>query len=413
MILDAWQEVLQTLSRNRLRTLLTALSVAWGVFMLVTLLGVSSGIRNSIADQFKDDAINSIWLYPGQTSRPYKGFSVGRQLRFTNADFTLLRESVPGVERLTGRFYLWGDFTIRRGPHAGAFSVRSCHPDHRYIEKTLMRSGRFLNDFDMTNRRKVTVIGIRVAEQLFPDRDPLTGPIGEQIIVNEIAYTVVGVYEDAGGEGEMRQIYIPITTAQTAYGGGDTIHQLMFTVADASVEESQAIAEVVRRRLAERHRFDPDDPRALRVRNNLERFQEIEQIFTWLEGFTWLMGLGTVAAGLVGVSNITLISVAERRREIGLRKALGATPWAIIGQILAEAVILTATSGYVGLIGGVGVIEGLRAFVPENEYILNPELALQPALITAGVLVAAGVIAGYIPARSAASVPPAVALQDG
>ena len=412
MWLDRWQEVGLMLLRNRLRTALTALSVSWGVFMLVALLGVGSGLKNSIAWQFRDDATNSIWIYPSTTAFPHAGYPPGRRVRFTNADFELLKSTVPGIEHITGRFYLWGDLTIRYGTLAGAFSVRACHPDHRYLEQTLMRAGRYLNDLDITRRRKVAVIGVRVAEYLFPGLDPLVAPLGEYIDINAIPYQVIGVYEDVGGEGEMRQIYIPISTAQVAYGGGEDVHQIMFTVGEATVEESQALAESVRELLFARHKIAPEDRRAIRVRNNLERFAEVQQVFTWLAGFTWLVGIGTVTAGIVGVSNIMLISVQERVREIGLRKALGATPSEIVGQVMREALVLTATSGYVGLIGGVVVIEALRSLLPENDYIRNPELALTPALITCGLLVLAGGLAGYFPARRAASIPPVEALRE-
>ena len=410
--LDRWTEVAEALGRNRLRTGLTALSVAWGVFMLVALLGIGGGIANNIYWQFRDDAINSLWIYPGATSVPHAGYGVGRPVRLTDADYEMLRDNVPGIEHIAGRFRLRGEFTIRRGPYTAAYDIRSVHPDHQHIEKTIIRAGRFLNDLDLAERRKVTVIGTRVAEFLFPDRAPLEGPIGEQITINAIPYTVVGVFEDVGGENELRKVYIPITTARLAYGGGDQIHQLLFTVGDATLAESQAIEQDVRQRLAARHNYDAADRRALRVRNNLESFAEVQQIFTWLNGFIWLVGLGTVAAGIVGVGNISLISVTERTKEIGLRKALGAPPGAIVGQVVRESVALTATSGYIGLLGGVALIEGMRAWLPENDYIRDPDIALEPALLTAAVLVLAGALAGYIPARRAASVPPVVALRD-
>ena len=410
--LDRWLEVGQTLRRNRLRTALTALSVGWGVFMLVLLLGMGSGLQNHLQWEFRDDAINSIWIYPGQTAIPHKGYPVGRSVQFTNADYTLLRASVPGVERLTGRFYLRGERTIQANGQTGSFSVRSCHPDHRYIEQTQMRAGRYLNELDIERRRKVTVIGLRVAEFLFPGQDPLEGPLGEAVSVNGIPYRVIGVFEDVGSEGEMQQIYIPISTAQAAYGGGDRIHQLMFTVGDASLQDSEAIAEDVLRRLGARHNISPRDRRAIRVRNNLERFAELQQVMTWLSGFIWLVGIGTVTAGIVGVSNIMLISVQERTREIGLRKALGATSGSLIGQIIREAVALTAVSGYSGLLLGVAVVEAMRRFIPENDYIRNPEIALTPALITTALLVLSGALAGYFPARHAAAVPPIEALRE-
>ncbi|MCB9760956.1 MAG: ABC transporter permease [Alphaproteobacteria bacterium] len=404
---DRWQEVFETHARNRLRSGITAASVAWGIFMLVVLLGAGTGLENNVAWGFRDDAVNSIWIYGGKTSLPWKGHPVGRSVGFTNRDFALIRDTVPGVEYITGRFYLWGEFAIRWRDKAGAFSVRSCHPDHLYLERTKMVAGRFLNPIDIEQKRKVTVIGVEVADFLFGDHDPL----GETLDIRGIAYQVVGVYEDEGGGGELRQVYIPISTAQAAYGGGERVHQIMFTVGDASVEASEEIAERVTALLAERHHFDPADPRAIRIRNNLESFAEIQQIFTWIRAFIWVVGIGTVLAGVVGVSNIMLISVRERTRELGLRKALGAPPGALVAMILREAVALTAVSGYVGLVAGVAVIELVRQTVPENDYVRDPEVQLSAAVGALVLLVVCGALAGWFPARRAAQVHPIEALR--
>lgn len=414
--LDRLREVVESHARHRFRTAVTAGSVAWGIFMLVLLLGAGTGLENNIRWQFRDDAINSIWVYRGATSLPWKGQPVGRTVRFTNADIERITEVVPEVEHITGRFYLFGEFTISArsptgGVRRGAFSVRSCHPGHQYVEQTQIVAGRFLNPRDLADKRKVVVVGLRVAEFLFPGR-PVGGVLGEWIDVAGIQYRVVGVFEDVGGEGEMRQIYIPITTAQAAYGGGEEVHQVMFTVGDATVEEAAGIADRVRRVLARNHHFSPDDLRAVRVRNNLERFHEVQQIFVWLRIFTWLVGAGTVAAGVVGVSNIMLISVRERTAELGLRKAIGATPGQLVSMVVQEALLLTALAGYAGLVGGVAVLETIRRLMPDNEYIRDPQVDL-PAVIGATVLlVVAGTLAGWFPARRAARVAPVEALRS-
>jgi putative ABC transport system permease protein len=403
---DVWLEIFENLSRNRLRTGLTSLSVAWGIFMLVVLLGFGKGLENQVTYQFRDDAINSIWIYSGETSMPWAGLPVGRGIRFQNADYDRLRE-LPGVEYITSRFYLQGEFTISYKDQAGAYQVRSCHPDHRYLENTIITQGRFLNALDIARKRKVTVIGDLVADFLFQGEPPL----GKEIIINGIPYQVVGVFEDTGGEGERRKVYIPISTAQVAYGGGERVHQIMFTVGDATVEETQALTEDVRALLAERHRFDPADPRAVRVRNNIESYQEVQQIFFFISTFIWIVGVGTVTAGIVGVSNIMLISVRERTREFGLRKALGATPASIVGLVLREAVMLTAVSGYIGLVAGVGLLAVVSAFSPENDYIRDPQVDLGVAFGATALLVLTGVVAGFFPARRAAAVNPIEALR--
>lgn len=414
--LDRLREVLETHTRHRFRTVVTFMSVAWGIFMLVLLLGAGTGLENNIRWQFRDDALDSVWIYRGQTSIPWKGQPVGRAIRFTNADIERIVEVVPEIEHITGRYYLWGEFTVSAGSRRSSFSVRSCHPGHRDVEQTIMTAGRFLNQADLAEQRKVVVIGAKVAEFLFPGRSQ-DQVLGEWIDVNGILYRVIGVFEDVGGEGEMRQIYIPITTAQVAYGGGDEVHQIMFTVgADAdgevSVERSTAIADRVQRVLARNHHFSPEDSRAVRVRAVAESFAEVQQIFTWLRSFIWMVGIGTVTAGVVGVSNVMLISVRERTRELGLRKALGATPGSLVAMIVQEALTLTAVAGYSGLVAGVGVLEAVRALLPENDYIRDPQVDLDVVIGATVLLVVAGTLAGWFPARRAAAIAPVDALRD-
>jgi putative ABC transport system permease protein len=406
--LDRWQEIFDTITRNKLRTALTSLSVAWGIFMLVLLLGAGTGLQNSVAYNFRDDAVNSIWVRPGQTSLPFQGHAVGRRIDFDNSDYEYIKNRVPGVEYITGRFYLRGERLVTYENKTSGFNVRAVHPDHRYLENTIVTRGRFIDDIDLDEQRKVAVIGKPIAAFFFDDGKPL----GKWLGINGIPYQVVGVFEDYGADREMQQIYIPISTAQLAYGGGDHIHHLMFTVGDASVAESRAIEDSVRELLANRHQFSPKDKRALRVRNNLESFQEINDVFKGIEIFVWFVGLGTIVAGIVGVSNIMLISVKERTKEIGIRKALGATPGNIIGQIVQESVFLTAVSGYLGIVAGIGVFELIDRYVPDNDYIRDPNVDLSVAVAATALLVIAGALAGYFPARQAAKVDPVVALRD-
>ncbi|MFK7931161.1 MAG: ABC transporter permease [Myxococcota bacterium] len=406
--MDRFVEILQSLDRNRVRTLLTALSVAWGIFMLVLLLAAGTGLENAVAWEFRDDATNSLWVRRGQTSLPYKGHRPGRRIRFTNADHERIA-SLEGVEYITSRYYLWGGFTIRYKGRHGSFDVRACHPDHQYLEKTEITSGRFLDELDLVDRRKVTVIGQEVADHLFRGADPL----GEWIDIKGISYRVVGVFQDVGGLNELRKVYIPISTAQAAYGGGDTVHAVMFTVGDLSVEQSHELEEEVRQQLASVHNFDPKDPRAVRIRNTLEDMQKVTQTFSVIRTFLWIVGLGTVAAGVVGVGNILLVSVAERTGEIGVRKALGATPITVVLEILQEAVLLTSVSGYLGLVLGVVVVELLNAFMPENDYLRSPSVDLSIAFTAIFVLVVAGVLAGLVPAWRAARIDPARAIREG
>lgn len=407
-MIERFQELAETLRTAKLRTAVTALSVAWGIFMLVVLLGAGSGIQNGAEHEFRDDATNSLWIYRGSTSIPFDGHGVGRPVRLDDDDYDAIRREIDGVERITGRYYLQGQFTVSYRGTVSSFDVRACHPDHRFIENTAILDGRFLNALDLTERRKVAVIGPVAVQRLFKGKSPL----GEWIDVGGTMYRVVGVFDDDGGEEEQSKIYVPISTAQMVYGGARQIHQIMFTIGgDADVERSEAIASDTRRLIAQRHHFAPHDKSALRVRNTIEEFQRILSLFQRIRLFIWIVGFGTIVAGIVGVSNIMLISVRERTREIGIRKALGATPWAIVSQIILEALVVTGTSGYVGLAAGVGLIELVRKHVPPSGYFRNPDVDLGVAIGATMLLVFAGLLAGYFPARLAAKVNPIVALR--
>jgi putative ABC transport system permease protein len=407
-MIEALLELWDVLRRNALRTTLTGLSVAWGVFMLVVLLGAGKGLENGADWEFRDDAQNQIWIAGGKTSVPFRGRSPGRAISFKNQDFADLSRKVPGIEHLTGRFWLWGEFSVSYGSKRASFSILGVHPDHRFLEKTVIGRGRFLNESDQSDKRKVAVIGSKVREMLFGDDDP----VGQYVNIRGLAYKVVGEFEDVGGENELRKIYVPISAAQLVYNQPDVIHQLLFTVGDASVEQSQAMAEQARALLAKNHGFAVDDRRALRIGNNLEQFTRLTNVFRWIRVFVWAVGVGTLLAGIVGIGNIMLISVAERTKEIGIRKALGATPASIIRMVLGEALVLTAVSGYAGLVAGVGVVELVAAKFPEAPFFRQPSVSLEIALGATALIIAAGALAGFFPAYRAARVNPIVALRS-
>jgi putative ABC transport system permease protein len=407
-MIEALFELWDVLSRNALRTLLTGLSVAWGVFMLVVLLGAGKGLENGANWEFRDDAQNSIWIGGGKTSIPFAGRAPGRAILFKNQDFAELPRKVPGIEHFTGRYWLWGEFSVSYGGKRSSFNILGVHPDHRFLEKTLITRGRFLDPSDLAEKRKVAVIGSKVREILFGGRDP----IGEYVNIRGLAYKVVGEFVDVGGENELRKIYVPISTAQLVYNQPEIIHQLIFTVGDATVEQSQGIAEQARVVLAKNHGFSVDDRRALRMGNNLEQFTRLTSVFKWIRIFVWAVGVGTLLAGIIGIGNIMLISVAERTREIGIRKALGATPGSIIRMVLGEALVLTGVSGYAGLVGGVGVVELMAARFPEAPFFREPSVSLNVAVSATLLIMATGALAGFFPAYRAARVNPVVALRS-
>ena len=405
--LDRWQEILDTLLRNKLRTALTAFSMAWGIFMLVVLLGLGNGLQTGVQQGFADDATNSLWMFAGQTSVPAKGLPVGRRLQFRNADVETI-DQFDQVEHITGRFRWGQDVMVRVGAKAQPFETRAVHPGHLYLEKTLMVAGRYLNERDLASRAKVVVIGKPVARFFFGE----DGAIGQWIDINRIPFQVVGVFDDVGGEEEQNRLYIPITTAQLAFNGQDKVAMIMFTVGDASVDEAKALEQQAREVLAEAHDFAPGDPQAVRVRNNVENFQNFQQIFSMINLVMGLMGVLAIVAGIIGVSNIMMIVVRERTKEIGVRKALGATPGNIVGSIVQEAVFLTAAAGYLGMVAGVGLLALLESVLPPNEMFAEPRVDLQFAIGATVLLMIAGALAGLFPALAAARVNPIVALRD-
>lgn len=406
--LDRWGEVLDTLRRNRLRTALTALAVAWGIFMLILLLAAGEGLHNSVVHNFKRDAVNSIWLRSGQTSVPYGGHKANRDIRLENDDYDAIRRKIDAAQHVSGTFYMWGEYTISYRDKHTSFDVFAVYPGHRHLENLTLHAGRFLNELDIEDARKTAVIGRKVRDFFFPDEDPL----GKRLDFRGMSFTVVGVFEDPGGERDETRLYIPVTTAQAAYSAHGRLHGLMFTVDSDDVAKSEAAAEAARLLLARRHDFSPDDPRAVRVHNNLERFEKFNQIFRLIRVFFWIVGIGTIIAGIVGVSNIMLISVAERTREFGVRKALGATPWSIVSTVLQESVLLTSLAGYLGLVAGVGVVELVNSFAPPTDFFREPQVDIGVALVAVALLVFFGALAGYFPARRAARVNPVVALRD-
>ena len=409
--LDKWQEIFSTIAKNKLRTILTGFSVMWGIFMLIILLGAGQGLQNGIVFQFQDDAVNSIWVRSGQTSLAYGGMKPGRQIQFTNEDFEEVKNRVEGVEHITARFYIRGSVNVSYKNEYGAFNVRCVHPAHKILENTTVVSGRYLNEIDIREYRKVAAIGVKVRDAFFQNGEE---PLGQYININGIPFKVIGIFKDEGQEGEAEVIYLPISTAQRTFNGSNRIGQYMMTVGDASVEESKQIADEITRRMAENHKFDPADPRAVFVNNTVENFSRIMGVIGAMKAFVWVIGIGTLLAGVVGVSNIMMIVVKERTKEIGVRKALGATPASIISLILQESIFITGVAGYIGLIAGVALLEGIASAIPGGGggFFRNPEVDLQVAIYATILLIIAGGMAGLFPAIRASQVRPIEALRD-
>ena len=413
---DVWQEIFETLKKNKLRTFLTGFSVAWGIFMLMVLLGSGNGLQNSVKEQFESNSVNVMWLWSGQTTIPYEGLKEGRPIKFRNEDYTFLSEKENDIDQVSSNFYLPGNIVFTYNNEYGSFQSTSCYPVYKEIEKIKISSGRFLNDMDMADFRKVIVIGDNIRKSLFKDEDPL----GKYIKLNNVPFEVVGVNHDPK-ENDERRAFLPFTTAQRLFNGGNRIHEFALTTKMVTTaEEAEAITQKVREDMAHRLKFDPNDKRAMGSYNRLTDYIRTMKIFQAIKIFIWIIGIGTLIAGIVGVGNIMLILVKERTREIGIRKALGASPSSVIGLVLLEAILITSVAGYMGLIVGVGIMEainyGLEQMVAsgggQGIFFRNPTVDFSTAMISTVILIISGALAGYIPARRAANVKPIEALRD-
>ena len=405
---DKWQEIFSTIRKNKLRTFLTGFSVAWGIFMLMILLGSGNGLQNGVNKQFESSATNAIWVWSGQTSMPYKGMKPGRNIQLVNEDYDAVKKSIKGIDKSSSRYNMWGSNTLSYKKQFGSFNVRNVYPDYAHIEKITITKGRFVNDPDISQFRKVAVISTKVEEALFKGEDPM----GKYISVNGVPFKVIGLFTDEDNRDDnMQTIYLPISTAQRVFSGDNRINTIAITVGDASVDESKQIEQEVRSKLAALHKFDPTDPRAIFTWNSLEEFQKFIRLFSSIRMFIWVIGFGTIIAGIVGVSNIMMIVVKDRTKEIGIRKAMGATPWSIVSLILQEAVLITSFAGYFGLVLGVVVLETVGSKI-ESEFFSQPSVDLRIAIYALILLVLSGALAGFIPARKAAAIKPIEALRD-
>lgn len=411
--IERWQEIFETISKNKLRTFLTSLSVAAGIFILVILLGFSSGIENGVRAQFEGDATNRIQVSTRTTTKGYNGLNPGRRLQMTNSDYeTLNRKYEDQIEYKTSLYNTWGG-EINYKEKQGSYRIEGAFPDQQFIENATLTQGRFLSQSDVDESRKVAVLGYQMKEDLFPDTDP----IGEIILVNNnINFTVVGVYTDPGGTREETRLFIPMTTAQKVFNAGENINRIAYTVKmsdnfDEAVALSAAMTQSIDLDLRTKFSVAPDDRIAVRVNDTLEEAKKIYSLIDTIRMVFWFIGIGTIIAGIVGVGNIMLIVVKERTKEIGIRKALGALPSEIIWMILQESIFITALSGLVGLFAGVGLLQLIAPYA-ETDFINNPTVDFTTSITTVIILIIAGTLAGFIPARRAANIKPIEALRD-
>jgi putative ABC transport system permease protein len=411
--IDKWSEIYTTIRKHKLRTALTAFGVFWGIFMLVVMLGAGNGFENGVVSSF-DVAKNSVFVWSQRTSIAYKGLKPGRFIQFTNDDVVAIRQAVPEVAILAPRNWVNGSFFVGRKTKNSSFTVYGEYPDFLGVRPVQVTEGRFVNQLDIRDRRKVAVIGTKVQKILFGDENP----IGEYITIKGVFFRVVGTFKSRGSAEDVKEdeqtVFIPSTTLQQTFNQYNKVN--FFAMVPKEGVASSVIETKVKELLAKRHHISPEDKRALGSANVEEEFKRIQGLFIGIYWFSMGVSVLTIIAGAVGVGNIMLIVVKERTKEIGIRKAIGATPWSIVSLIIQESIVITSAAGYFGLLAGTGLIAGinylLKKYNAEGEFFANPEVDLVIAVTALVLLVFAGTMAGLIPASKAASINPVVALKD-
>lgn len=405
--IDKWQEIFSTMRKNKLRTVLTGFSVAWGIFMLIILLGAGQGLQNGAQKQFDSDATNTLWVNGGMTSLAYKGLQPGREIELKKSDFDALANSLGKVEKMAIRSDIWTNNLLSYKDKYVTFDIKCVNPSYGDVERLVIDKGRFINEFDMIEKRKTVVLGTLVHDALFG----METSIGKYIQVNGVPFKVVGIFSDNGNDRDVRRVYIPFSTAQSVFSIGENIQRIPI-ITNVNAEESKVMESEIKRKLGDMHQFDPNDPRALNIWNSIENYLKFMNLFASIRIFIWVIGIMTIIAGIVGVSNIMIIVVKERTKEIGIRKAIGASPRSIIGLILLESIFITSFAGYIGLVLGTFTLELISKNLPAFDYFLNPSVDIKIAIYATLVLIISGALAGLIPASKAASVRPIDALRD-
>ena len=419
--MDYLQEIFATLRKNKLRTTLTGLSVSWGIFILIVLLGASNGLKNGVTANFEHRAVNRINMWTGITSMPYQGLKSGRNLKFSEQEISVVEDKIKESRLVTARSNRTQN--ISYGTEYGSYQINGVMPSYAEMEKLVFEpgNGRFFNHLDYTQRSKVIVIDKQWAEVLFKEKSPL----GEYVKVGQLMFKVIGVNskkEQWGGP----VAYIPFSTMQVVFNTDKKFYQLSFTVEGLeTTAENERFNKSLRNLMGRQLKFDPEDSQALWVNNSQSDYIETMKIFSGVNLFVTIVGILTLIAGIVGVSNIMLVSVKERTREIGIRKAIGAPPASILTSIILESIIITAIFGYIGMFLGIGVTEIMNFITeqaanvaqsadggPQMSVFKNPTVNIGYAIFATVLLVISGVIAGYLPARKAVKIKPIEAMRQ-
>jgi putative ABC transport system permease protein len=405
---DRWREIFQTISKNKLRTALSGFTIAFAILLFTLLFGIGNGLKHTFEREFAGDSQNSIYLFTGTTTKPYKGLQSGRRIQLRNDDTKFVNEKFeddiqffsPNIERRNVQAIYKGE--------QNRYTVRGVYPDYQPLESAVIQDGRFLSVLDIKNRAKVIAIGRLVEKDLFGNLSAL----GKNVNLDGISYKVVGVFSDPGGDNDERNIYTPFTTFQGMYKPNDELDYFGLTFnPKLNVDQAIAFGNSLAKIMQEKHSVDPRDQAAIRVRNYAEGTRNVQAFMMVLNVIILFIGIGTLVAGIIGISNIMVYIVKERTKELGIRKAIGATPGSIIGMIMLESIFVTAIAGYVGLLIGVFTLRAIGDGL-EDYFIINPSVETYVVVGATIILVIAGTIAGYIPAKRAARIKPIVALND-
>lgn len=417
--MDTLYEILATFRKNKLRTALTGFAVAWGIFMLIILLGAGNGLMNGVKSNFSDRANNVVRIYPGWTTKPFQGFKHGRQIRFELNDLDYIKKEFPNhISVIVPSLSFWNQ-TVSTGANYTTNSISAVYPEMQIIDgyKVLKGKGRFINQTDLKGNRKVAVIHPKTAEVLFPNQDPL----GQFVKIGAIPFQVVGVYDaDINNENSRQNVVVPFSTARIVFNAGPFIRQISMIVEDLSTkEDNEKFNKDLTQAIAQKKQFDPTDESAIWINNRYENYLQTNMIFNVISIAIWVIGLFTLISGVVGVSNIMLISVKERTKEFGIRKAIGASPMSILKVVILESVLITAVFGYVGMFLGIGITEAINAMMEaqqsaaassDRQIFTNPTVDLGIAIGATATMIIAGTLAGFFPARKAVQIKPVTAL---
>lgn len=416
-MIDIWQEIYGTIRRNKLRTFLTGFAVAWGIFMLIVLLGAGNGLLNAFNQSSSQQAMNSIRIFPGWTSIPYDGLKEGRPVRLDNKDLKLTSQLFDENILSMGATVQQSGINLSYGKEYINVTLTGVFPNYTQVEAIRASAGRFLNEIDIRDCRKVILLNEKTAEVLFKSGE---NPLGKFVIAGNVAYRVVGLYADPGNR-DSREAYLPFTTLQIIYNKGDRLDDLVFTTKGLdSAEKNELFEAAYRKVLGAHHRFDAGDNSAIWIWNRFTQFLQQEKGAHMLRITIWIIGIFTLLSGIVGVSNIMLITVKERTREFGIRKALGAKPASVLGLIIMESVFITTLFGYIGMVAGIAATEYMNiawghqtmdmGFMQQTVF-LNPTVDIKVAVQATFTLIVAGTLAGFFPAKRAVSIKPIEALR--